>query len=150
MSQTGKPFIFANHQPHEPSCPYCQGGSSCASAASARGKQGWTMGWRCSHSQRPWAQCGMGIESSAGRSGDRGHLCFQCSGMGGLQSCHQSKICLHQLEMGTACSGLQSSVWFSDHIPHFSPHQVSSVLASYIMKTDLHIQTNGPRREYSG
>lgn len=52
--------------------------------------------------------------------------------------------------METACSGLQFSVWFSAHIPNFSPHQVSSALASYIMKTDLHIQTNGPRREYSG
>lgn len=103
-SNLGKPFIFARNRPHNPSYPYCQGGSSCGSAASARGKQGWTMGWRCSHSQGPWpwTRCGVDTESSAGGQGTGAmcHPCLQCSGMGVLQNSHQSKTCLQPMRNG--------------------------------------------------
>lgn len=38
-SNSGKPSIFAEKQPHYPSCPYYQGGSSCASAALHEGSR---------------------------------------------------------------------------------------------------------------
>lgn len=59
-----KPSNLAKKQPHsihlvhhlrDCSCPYYQGGSSCADVVSAWGKQGWTMGCRILHSQGTWS-----------------------------------------------------------------------------------------------
>lgn len=69
-SNLGKSFIFAKNQPHDPSCPCCQGGSSCASAASARGQQRWTwLGKFPQPMAKPWAQGGMDTERVLGVQG---------------------------------------------------------------------------------
>lgn len=163
-----KPSILAKKQPHsthlvhclhDPSCPHCQGGSSCADAASARGQKGWTTGWRYSHSHGPWSWTCCWVDmvpaSSAGRLClGKERVCAICALSAQEPWCYRGTIKVKAAytneKQGLPVVVTSFCIWFSVHIPDFSPHQVSSAPASCIMKTDLHIQTNDPRRGNSG
>lgn len=101
-----KPSILAKKQPHsihlvhclhDPSCRHCQGGSSCADAASARGQKGWTTGWRYSHSHGPWSWTCCWVDmvpaSSAGRSClGKERVCAICALSGQEPWCYRATI----------------------------------------------------------